>query len=284
MRTLLVLCFSICILSNTFGQKKVKGNKIVMTEEKIVEAFHTIELHDNFNVILQEETDHIIKIEADSNLQEYISIEVQDSILKVKSTRELRRAKALNITILYGAELQKIRVHDKVNLTAKSPIYSSVFSLNAHDNTEVFLTIEAQEINSFLYGKSKADLHISSTKASYQVNENADLEGIITSDSLQVDLYQKASAKLEGEIKSLRVRADGNTDFYGEKLISEITNVIAEGSSDCYVVSNQEIDLEAIDKSEVYILGEPKINISKFANEAILYKKEIDYSPSKLKL
>lgn len=284
MRILVILCCCLFISGQIFGQKeKIKGNKIVMTDEKIVDAFHTIAVYNNFEVTLQEDSDHVISIEADSNLQELIEVEIQDSILKIKSDKDLRRAKALNIKILYGTELKKIRVYDKVSLTSKSPIQSANLALSVNDQAEVFLTIETQKLNGIINGKSSADLHVSATHVTYQVNENSDLKGIITADSLNLDLYQKSSAKLEGEIKSMRVRTDNDSDFYGEKLASTKTSVIAEGSSDCYLLTNEELNIEASDKSEVYILGEPKIQITKFTNEASLYKKDIDYTPSKLK-
>ncbi|MFD2561548.1 GIN domain-containing protein [Aquimarina rubra] len=285
MRSLLFTLFSIFILGNIYAQKeRVKGNKIVMTEEKIVDAFHSIELYDNFEVSIDEDSDPIVKVEADSNLQEFIEISIQDSILKIKSTKELRRAKALNITISFSSELKKIKTYNKVNLKSLAPIKSSKLSVEANDNSEVFLSIDAGSITGIANGKSNIDLHADAKEAFYQVNENSELKGIITADSLKIDLYQKGYAKLEGNVKSMLVRADGDTDFYGEKLTSDKTFIIAEGSSECYVLVNEEITIEAKDETEIYLLGEPKINMTMFANEATLYKKKIDYSQSRLKL
>ncbi|WP_299439993.1 DUF2807 domain-containing protein [uncultured Aquimarina sp.] len=285
MRTLLLSLFSIFFLGNIYAQKeKIKGNKIVMTEEKIVDAFHTIELYDNFEVSIDEDSDHIIKIEADSNLQEFIEVEIQDSILKIRGTKFFRRAKALNIKISCASELKKISTYDKIDLKSLSSIKSSELRIEANDNSEVFLSIDTGKVTGISNGKSTLELHTDSEEAFYQVNENSELKGIITADSLKIDLYQKGYAKLEGNVKSMLVRADGDTDFYGEKLTSTKTSIIAEGSSDCYVLTNEEITIEAKDKTEIYLLGEPKINMTMFSNEATLYKKKIDYSPSRLKL
>ena len=285
MRTLLLSLFSIFFLGNIYAQKeKIKGNKIVMTEEKIVDAFHTIELYDNFEVSIDEDSDHIIKIEADSNLQEFIEVEIQDSILKIRATKFFRRAKSLNINISCASELKKITAYDKIDVKSLSPIKSSELRIEANDNSEVFLSVDTGKITGIANGKATLELHTDSEEAFYQVNENSELKGIITADSLKIDLYQKGYAKLEGDVKSMLVRADGDTDFYGEKLTSTKTSIIAEGSSDCYVLTNEEITIEAKDKTEIYLLGEPKINMTMFANEATLYKKKIDYSPSRLKL
>ena len=285
MRRSLLLSFTLLILGISYGQKeRIKGNKIVSTEEFEVEGFHTIDVSDNFTISLDESSDNLVKIEADSNFQEYIEVAVQDSILTISSSKDLRRAKSLNITIFYASELKKIIANNKVDIKSLSSIKSGNLDIEANNETEVFLTIESGKLSSISNGKSKVDLHVSVTQAAYQVNENSEIKGIVTADSLKVDLYQKASAKLEGEVKSMLVRADNETDFFGEKLNVSKTSLIAEGASDCYILTNEQITIEARDKTEIFLLGEPQINITSFANESTLYKKNIDYVPSKFRL
>lgn len=285
MRTSLGLLFTLLILGNVYGQKeKIKGNKIVSTERIDLESFHTIEIHEGFEVTLDESNDNQVKIEADSNLQEVIQVEVIDSVLTITADKDIRRAKALNIDIYYTSKLKKIELYDKVNIKSLSPINTSELIINANDNVEIFLTVDADKISCIANGKSVIGLHVTANEAIYQINENAELKGIITADTLKVDLYQKASAKLEGEVKTMVVRTDSDTDFYGEKLNAATTSLLAEGDSDCYILTNQEINIEAKDKTEIYLLGEPQIHIKSFTNEAILYKKDIDYSPSRFKL
>lgn len=284
MRALLLL-LAFLVLGNTYGQKeKIKGNKIVSTEQLDVEDFHTIEIHEGFEVTLDESNDNQVKIEADSNLQEVIQVEVVDSVLTIKSDRDMRRAKALNLDISYASELKKIILYDKVNVRSLSPINTTKLIVNANDNAEVFLTADANEVDCITNGKSVVELHVTAQEVTYQINESSEIKGIITTDSLKVDLYQKGYAKLEGEVKSMLVRVDSDTDFYGEKLSVAKTTLIAEGASDCYILTNEEISIEAKDKTEIYLLGEPKVIINTFANEAILYKKNIDYVPSRFKI
>lgn len=285
MRIIKLSIFVFFISANIFAQKeKIKGNKIVTTEVKMIDDFHTIEVYDNFEVSINEDNDHLIKIEADSNLQEFIAVEVLDGILKIKSKKDIRRAKALHITISYASELRRIAFYDKVNIKSISPLEASRIRVESHDNTEVFLSLNADKVTSVSNGKATVELHVKSKDAFYQVNEDAELKGILTADSLKIDLYQKGYAKLEGEVKSALIRADNDTDFYGEKLASGTTSILAEGKSDCYILVKNNLELSAIDQTEIYLLGEPKINITQFLNEAIIYKKKIDYTPSRLKL
>ena len=285
MKKLFFLCCICFINFNASAQKeKIKGNKIVSTERYEVEPFHTIEIYEGFEVTLDESSDSQVKIEADSNIQRVIQIEVVDSVLTIKSDKDLRRAKALNIDILYGSELKKIVLYDKVNAKSLSAIKSSGLTVEVNDYAEIFLTTETGNLSCVAYGKSRAELHASASSVVYQVNENSEVKGIVTADEFKIDLYQKATAELEGEVQFMQLRTDNETDFYGTKLNATKASLLTEGSSDNYVQIQEEITIEAKDKSEIFLLGEPKISIQGFTNEAAIFKKNIDYTPSKLRL
>ena len=176
MRTLLLL-LTLLVLGNTYGQKeKIKGNKIVSTEQLDVEGFHTIEIYEGFEVTLDESSDNQVKIEADSNLQEVIQVEVVDSVLTIKSDRDMRRAKALNLDVFYASELKKIILYDKVNVKSLSPIHTTKLIVNANDNAEVFLTADANQIDCITNGKSIVELHVTAQEVTYQINENSELK------------------------------------------------------------------------------------------------------------
>lgn len=285
MKTKLVLLFSIFLIVNTYGQKgKIKGNKIISTEQREIEAFNTAELFENFNVVFNESDQNMIEIETDENIHEVIEVTVKDSVLRISSSKEITRNQALNIKISYASVLKKIILRNKVEAKSLSSFNSPVFQIEMNDQSEAFLTVNSDKLNCISNGKSKAELHVTAKEVMFQINENSTIKGIITADSLKVDLYQKGSAKLEGEVKSMLVRADNNTDFYGEKLTSIKTKLIAEGASDCFMLTKESITIEAKDTAEVFILGDPKIEIPTFTNEAVLYKKNLDYVPSKIRL
>lgn len=280
MKTKYAIIFAMLCAIVTYSQKqKIKGNKIVETKVKMLTGFHTVDLYDNFEVILQEDSDPMVKVEADSNLQDFIDIKVQDSVLKITSLKKIRRAKSLKLTIKYGNTLKKLSTHNAIALKSSSPISSASFWLNVQDESEVFLTLKCKEIQGKIYNKSHAELHASADKINYEINESAELKGIVTADKFTIDIFDKSHVKLEGELDQFSLHANGSTDFYGQKLQSQKAVISVSGTSDCYLLAKEEISITAMEDAEVYILGEPKINLTRFADQAILYKKEIDYKP-----
>ncbi len=279
-KKILSVCMLLVIGYAQAQKEKIKGNKIVTTEQKTISGFHTIDLYDNFEVILHEDTDNLLKIEADSNLHEVIQASVQDSILTIKCSKSVKRPKALNIKISYAQALRKITIHDKAHLTSVAAIKSSSVRVESSDNAEVKLTVEADKLTNITNGKASVELNATAKNSFYQVNESSKLKGIITTDSLKIDLYQKGNAKLEGKTELLQLRADSATHFYGQKLASEDATVIAEGSTDCFVQNNKTITIDAKDDAEVYIISEnTNVTVNNFANEATLYRKKLSYSP-----
>ncbi|MDD2822077.1 MAG: DUF2807 domain-containing protein, partial [Flavobacterium sp.] len=68
---LLVLVTTIALAQK---KEKVKGSKTVTTELKEVERFNALEVADNLEVSLERGEKNELKIEADDNLHEIISV------------------------------------------------------------------------------------------------------------------------------------------------------------------------------------------------------------------
>ncbi len=281
MRKLCSIFCCILFITSGFSQKKlkVKGNKIVVSEQHAVNAFTTLDVSDNFEVILSESIDPMLEIEADSNLHEFISFEVKDSIFSITTTRDIRRSKKLTLKIKYPETLRNLIIRDKANIKAIGPIAIPNLAIEANDYSKIFATVEADNLKFVANGKSDNELHITAANAKIQLNDNTEFKGILTTEQTLIDLYSKTTAKIEGKIASLELRAEGDTNFYGERAIINNASIQTEGSTDVYIMAKETITINAIEKSEIYILGQPKISITNFDNESILYKKEEGYTP-----
>ena len=69
------------------------------------------------------------------------------------------------------------------------------------------------------------------------------------------------------------LRLDNNASFTGNKLTTKNADVTTESYSTCSLFTEIAVIIDAADKSEIQLLGSPKIEIRKFADEAKLIKK-----------
>lgn len=275
MKKISVVVVALFAVNFGFSQKdKIVGNKIILTEKVPIEDYHTIEIHEGYEVVLDANSDKEVKVTADSNLHEFFKFDVKDSVLTIKTSKRIRRAKEITFDVYYSANLKKIVTHNKVNLKTLSTITVPNIEVVANDDSEVFLTIDTDTINCITNHKSKVAIDLTAKKANYKINENSSMKGTVTVEKLHVDMYQKGSAKLEGTSTLFNLRADNSSDFFGESLTSTETSLIAEESSKCHLYTNKKIEIVARGKSKVYLYGEPEINLKSFTNESTLFKKE----------
>jgi hypothetical protein len=271
-----IILIAICIGTFGFAQKKekIKGNKFVKVKQHQIAAFNELNLNDKFEVSLLKGPVPQIEIETDENLHEVIQFSVNDKgVLSLNSTHHISSKKELNIRITVTDQFNSILTSEKAEVNSLIDLELKKMTIVAKDNSKVFLTLKTDEFNLTADKNSKIELNLDAKKSTITLSESADLKALINSNELKTDLYQKANAKIEGEVKLLELRADNASNYKGEKLTADKATVIAEGSSDCDLDVKSELILEASGSAEINIYNNPKIELKRFEDSASIYKK-----------
>lgn len=125
-----------------------------------------------------------------------------------------------------------------------------------------------------LNDKSEAELNIKANNTTVEVSKDAELKALIASPEVKIDLYQKAKAEIEGDAAIAKMRLDNSSDLVAKKFTVSNLDITTESYSKASVNVAKNIKISAAGKSEIELLGEPKIEIVKFTNNTTLYKKE----------
>ena len=269
-----ILTFS---LSNVNAQRKdkIKGNKIVTTEKTTVEDFTRILIGEDFKVDIVKGETPSVEIKTDENLHEVIEVNVNDNTLTLKSTKRITSKKELDIRITYTDALNLIETKEDGQISTINTIDIPELTVKATGSSKMFLTLKSDMFKFINSDKSKAELNVTANTSTLELSDNSKLEALINSTDIKIDLYQRADAKIEGDVDTLNIRADNNTNFIGRNLTSNICTVLAEGSSDVYIQAIEEVIIDATGSSEVYLYDNPKITINKFEGTVKLHKKEL---------
>ncbi len=141
------------------------------------------------------------------------------------------------------------------------------------DFAKLYLNINSTKFTLIADDKTKAELNVKSEKAKIQLSKNAQIKALISTVDLSFDMYQKASAVLEGDATNAIVRLDNNTVFNGLNFTIKNADVTTESNAICNVLADTTLVVDAIDTSKINVHGTPKIEIRKFLGEAQLIKK-----------
>jgi hypothetical protein len=255
-------------------KEKIKGSKIVTVSVKEIPVFENIEINDNFEVFLVKSEKPSFEIEADDNLHDIISYEVIAGSLKVTSLREVTGEKKFAIRINYTSELKLITAKNESSIHALADLELDNITIKNYDNSRAFLNVKANYFALILNDKAEAEINIKADNTSIELSKNADLKALLTSKELKLDMYQKSQATIEGNVNNAKIRLDNDIVLTAKKLVIADLELTIENYAKCYINVTDELALIASGKSEIELLGNSKIEISKFTNNATLYKKD----------
>ena len=267
------------LLTTTFGfsqkKEKVKGSKVVTMEQKQIENFKSIEVEDNLEVFLVKGNECGLEIEAYDNLHEFIDYKLSGSNLRITTNKDISSFKKLSVRITYTDELDMVIAKNETNVTALSDVDLKTVTFKSYDYAKLYLNAKCKNFTLMANDKSKIELNLKSEKAAIDVSKNAQVKALIASTDLLFDMYQKSTAIIEGDVNTLKLRLDNNSDFNGSKLTAVNTQLFAEAYSNGKINAKTNIVIDIAGKSEMEIFGEPKFEIKRFTDSATLRKKPI---------
>ena len=255
-------------------KEKIKGSKIVTVSVKEIPSFENIEINDNFEVFLVKSDKPSLEIEADDNLHEIINYEVAGGTLRVSSLREAIGVKKFALRINYTSELKLITAKNESSVHALADLELENITIKNYDNSRAFLNVKANYFALVLNDKAEAEINVKADNTSLELSKNAELKALVTSPELKLDMYQKSQAEIEGNVNNAKMRLDNYAVLTAKKLVIATLELSTESYAKSFINVTNTLNLAASGKTETELLGESKIQITKFLNNATLYKKE----------
>lgn len=201
----------------------VEGNGKIITENRNVSNFNSIDASGAYNIVLNEGTENKIKIEADENLIKLIKTEVKNNILKIYNDKPITNPKKLNIIITYK-NLIAIESSGACKITGNSAIKTEHFSINLSGTTDLNLKLAVVGLNT-----------ISSGAGSISISGSADTQN---------------------------VELSGVSSYNASDLITNITTIDLSGAGSAEINAIKEINGELSGVGSIYYIGQPIKNIS----------------------
>ena len=269
--------FLVLLLATTmvFAQKsdKVKGSKIVTIVERKIADFETLQIENNLEVHLERGEKAGVKVETDDNLQDIIALDENEKTLRLYTLKKVTASKKLIVRVTYTENLKTIQAKDETTLNAIQELLLDSVILKASGTSKLFLNINSKVFMYQADDKAKGELNIKAEQATIEMSKNSSLKALVTTVDLKIDLYQKSDATIEGDSSNAILRLDNNSSLTANKLTLKNTELTIEGYANCSINTSTTLSIDAANKTEIQLIGNPKITIKKFADETKLIKK-----------
>ena len=260
-------------LMMSVSAQKIKGSRTVTLAPIETETFDAVEVSGNIEVFLIKADAASIEIEADDNLHDAISHNVSAGTLLLQASKEVTGFKKFSVKIFYTDNLKSVTAKEDSNVTATTDLVLPTLAVTSLGNAKFYATVKADQFTLRADDKAKIEMNLTAQNTIIELSKNASLKGLIATSKMTFDMYQKTTATIEGDVVDLKLRIDNNAHFTGKNLTAVNSDITAEGYSNCTITTSTNLTVDAGGKSEIYITGEPKITIKRFADSALLAKK-----------
>ncbi|RDI11203.1 GIN domain-containing protein [Flavobacterium sp. AG291] len=278
MKKAFLLLLAVLFTSITFAQKKekIKGSKIVTVTQKEVDNFESLEVEDNIEIFLSKGATQSLEIEADDNLHETFKAELNGTTLRIYTDKEITSAKKISIRVTYTDNLKTITAKNEATINALADLQLENITIKNLDYSKSYLNVKSKNFTLVMNDKATAELNYQGDNVVVELSKNAQLKALIAASmTAKLDLYQKTTATIEGDAAEAKIRVDNNASFTGKKFTVKNLDLTAESYTHCNINAAENITIAASGKAEIELFGKPKVQVTNFADSAVLYKKEM---------
>lgn len=275
MKKFLILSVALLFSITTWSQKKekLKASKIVTISQKEIGNFDSLEVEDAIDIFIVKGDQPSIEIEADDNTHESFDIKLNGTTLRIGLVHNISGAKKTSIRITYTDDFKMLVAKGDANVTALADVKLNQATFKCYDNSRLFLNADCSNFTLLANDKSKVEINLKSNDVIFELSKNTNVKALVRSSNFKCDMYQKASANIEGDINDLKLRMDNSTSFTGKNLVAQTASVITEASAKNTVQVATKLLLESSGKAETNLYGNATIEIKRFADESTLNKK-----------
>lgn len=267
---ILVTLFSNIIYAQS--GEKIKGNKILEVKTIEIEPYKILEIGENFDVVLVKQEVPRVRVETDSNLQEFVKIDVTAEKLRIQTSETISRFKKMYLEIGYTKELAQIIASGKVAIRGNTALNTERTELDISESANVNLNFESSIVEIKGSGKSKITTSVLAESVALHLSKNVSMLASINTESLNANLSESCKLTVSGSTPNANFFLQDNSYLSAAKLNLGIANFSTKGTSDAYIKVNDKLSLNAAESSETYLMGNPLIEITAFNDLSKLQK------------
>lgn len=237
MNTIVKLTLSLFLIlfgfseSNAQWNKKVVGNGDITTKIITTQSYDKIEVVGSMDVHLESGAEGNISVTTDSNIQEYIIVEVKDNslVLRTKNNVNLKTKKGIHITVPFET-ISGVSLVGSGDIDTKNIVMSDYFDVSVTGSGDIVLEVKSNNLDAKVTGSGDLDLSGIATNLEVKVSGSGDFNGSsLSAENTQVYVSGSGDAKVTAT-KSIKARVNGSGDIeYSGNPINSDTKVMGSG-------------------------------------------------------
>jgi len=195
-----------------WGSKKVNGNGNMVSDSRKTSGYDKVALVGSMDVRIVEGKEGNLKVDAESNLQEYILTEVKDGTLKISVEKDisLNPSRNMGITVYVPVEdINGLSVTGSGDVSNSGVLKADDLKISITGSGDVMLNVEAKDLSGSITGSGDIKLSGNTNEFSCKVTSSGDFmaynlkaknveAGVSGSGDIEVFASQSLKARVSG--------------------------------------------------------------------------------------
>ncbi|GAA4274924.1 head GIN domain-containing protein [Aquimarina gracilis] len=157
-KILVTLCLSLACCSCNVVFDGIRGEGEVVRKERTINAdFDAVKASRGLDVILVNDGDNKVIVEANKNLHEHIEVYVKENTLHVTSDQNIYSADEKNVFVSYD-KINQLKVNSGASISAQEPVVQKELNLSATSGADIRLNVKAETLSSSVTSGAMIDL------------------------------------------------------------------------------------------------------------------------------
>jgi hypothetical protein len=300
---LIFLTLFLTLSSTTFSQSffPVRGTGTPVKKDYTVSDFKGVDVSGGFDVTLVQGNTESVTLTAQENLFDYITVKVENGILKIYTRNNIMSTRELKARI-YFRNIGSLEVSGGGDVYGETPVTAEFLDVNISGGGNLKSIITADELKCHITGGGDADLEGKARKynldisgggnmkskvnagliecriagggdlflrneektseAGFNINGGGDLDVKLNAAKLKCSVTGGGEALLSGQASEFELHLNGGGDADASNLSTEITTFNVSGGSDIHVNASKELSGYISGGGDVHYSGNPgKVSI-----------------------
>lgn len=219
-KTILVLATLLLGISTANAQwwknERIKGNGEMTTQNRNVSNYEKVTLVGSMDVALISGKEGALKVEAESNLQEYITTEVNDGVLKISVKKGFSISPSGNReikVIVPFEEIEGVSITGSGDIWSSDQIKSESFKSSLTGSGNLKLNLNVKDLKSTVTGSGNTELKGTAENFSCTVTGSGDVEAFnLRASKAEVTISGSGDVELTAT-EELKGRVSGSGDI-----------------------------------------------------------------------
>jgi len=143
----LAILFTACNYNVDLGGPSIKGDGNVVTETRNTNSnFTSVEASRAVEVEIEQSNERSIAVVADKNLQNHITTEVENGVLKISTDANIKSAESRKV-IVKMPKIEALQTSSAAKIICKNTIRSNDLSLSSSSASEIEVAFEGESLS-----------------------------------------------------------------------------------------------------------------------------------------